>query len=211
MSKTKPITALYMRVSTTNQKHDRQRTILSEWAKNQRLRKGEFVWYSDKISGTTDAKSRNGLAKLLRDIDRGKVHTVVIERLDRLSRSTRGGLEILAKLADSGIRVVAVKQDIDFSGMMGTFLSTLFLALGQFEKSLLSERVKEGMRAAREIHGTHIGRPTNPKRYELVAKMKAKNMSVQEIATKLNIRRQSVYYLLSKAEGNLLQKSKEAA
>jgi len=109
----KPIVALYRRVSTKDQRHDRQRTILSDWMKSQRLRKGEYQWYSDKTSGRTDAKSRHGLARLLRDIDKGKVHTVVIERLDRLSRSTRKGLEILAELAGAGIQVVSVQQAID--------------------------------------------------------------------------------------------------
>lgn len=199
MSKTKPITALYMRVSTKDQKHDRQRTILNEWSKSQRLRKGEFAYYSDKIGGTTDSKSRNGLAKLLRDIDKGKIHTVAIERLDRLSRSTRKGLEILARLADSGIRVVSVQQNIDFNGQFGKFLSTLFLALGEWERDLLSARVREGMASAKE-NGKHIGRPRNPKRYEQVVKMRDKGMTVQQVADRLKVSRQSVYYLIDKAK-----------
>ena len=104
MSKTKPVTALFCRVSTERQRHDRQRTILSDWAKSQRLRVGQYRHYAEKRSGVSTAASRTGLSKLLRDVEAGRVHTVVVDRLDRLSRSTKAGLGILAQLADSGCR-----------------------------------------------------------------------------------------------------------
>ncbi len=207
MSKTKPVdakhlrqakTALFMRVSTERQKHDRQKTILSDWAKSQRLRQGQYAWYREKVSGSKETASRTGLSKLLRDVDAGRVHSVVIDRLDRLSRSTRKGLELLALLADQGCRVVAVQQQIDWNGSMGKFLATLFLALGEWEREQTRDRIIEGMAAARS-NGKHCGRPRNQKRYEQVAKMRASGMSVQQISERLGIKRQSTYYLLSQA------------
>ncbi len=202
MSKTKtgkPKTALFMRVSTERQKHDRQRTILGDWCRSQGLKAGSYAWYSEKVSSVAKTASRSGLSKLLKDVEQGKVHTVAIERLDRLSRSTRTGLEILQQLADSGCRVVAVRQNIDWNGSMGSFLATIFLALGQWEREQLSSRIREGVRSAKE-NGKHCGRPRNQKRYEQVAKMRASGMSTIQIGEKLNIKRQSVYYLLN--QGN---------
>ena len=193
MSK-KPITALFMRVSTARQKHDRQRTILSDWTKSQGLKPDAHQWYRETASAT--ARNRTGLAKLLRDVEAGKIHTVVFERLDRLSRSTRTGLEILQQLADSGCRVVAVQQGIDFNGSMGKLLATIFLALAEWERDLIGERITEGMRTAKE-NGKHVGRPRNSKRYEQVRKLRFDDhLSVSEIADKLGTTRQNVYYLL---------------
>ena len=81
---------------------------------------------------------------MLRAVERGSIDTVVVYRLDRLSRSTRGGLETLSKLADQQIRVVSVSQNIDFNGAMGKFLATLFLAIVEFERDTIVERIKDG-------------------------------------------------------------------
>lgn len=193
MSK-KQTTALFMRVSTKAQKHDRQRTILSDWIKTQGLKPDAHRWYRETVGA--NARNRSGLAKLLRDVEGGKVHTVVFERLDRLSRSTRKGLDILKQLADSGCRVVAVQQGIDFNGSMGKLLATIFLALAEWERDLIGERITEGMRTAKD-NGKHVGRPRDHKRYEQVRKLRFDDhLSVSEIAEQLKTTRQNVYYLL---------------
>lgn len=195
----KQVTALFMRVSTKDQKHDRQKTILGDWCRSQGLKSGAYRYYCEKVSGAKETASRSGLSALLRHVEQGQVHSVIVERLDRLSRSTRGGLEILQQLADAGVRIVAVKQSLDLSGAVGKFLSTLFLALAEWERTLLSERVSEGMETARR-NGKHVGRPRNPKRYERAQKMRSDGMSAVQIADKLKIRRQSVYYLLNEGK-----------
>jgi DNA invertase Pin-like site-specific DNA recombinase len=193
------VTALFMRVSTRDQKHDRQKTILRDWSHAQGLKEGSVRWYSEKISGAAAPSKRSALRALMRDVEAGRVHTVAVERLDRLSRSTRTGLQVLADLAAKGVRVVAIQQALDLSGATGKFLSALFLALGEWERDQLASRVKEGMEAAREA-GKHVGRPRDQRKYREVAKLRAEGYSVIQIADKMKISRQACYYLLNQSQ-----------
>ena len=100
---------------------------------------------------------------MLRAVERGSLETVVVYQLDRLSRSTRGGLETLSTLADQQIRVVSISQNIDFNGAMGKFLATLFLAIAEFKRETIVERIRDGLAAAK-ANGKQLGRPRNDKR-----------------------------------------------
>ena len=123
MKKPRPKLAAYLRVSTRDKQTTKsQRHSIREWARSQRIPLDSLKWYEDKVSGTK--AERPALGRMLRAIQRGAIDTVVVYRLDRLSRSTRGGLETLSQLADQQIRVVSVTQNIDFNGSMGTFLAT---------------------------------------------------------------------------------------
>lgn len=155
-------------------------------------------WYEDKLSGAK--AERPALNKMLRAVERGSLDTVVVYRLDRLSRSTRGGLETLSQLADKQIRVVSVSQNIDFNGSMGRFLATLFLAIAEFERETIVERIKDGLAAAR-ANGKQFGRPKNEKRLTEIRSMKAEGWSVVEIADEVGCSRQNVYKTLNPGGG----------
>jgi DNA invertase Pin-like site-specific DNA recombinase len=193
----KPKTAVYMRVSTNRQETDSQRSVLREYIRTHNLKPAEVVTYQDKLTGTNTKRPQ--LQKLLRDIDKGKIHTLIITRLDRLSRNLRDGLDILRKLTDKGIRIVACQQGLDFNGAMGKFLSALFLALSEYERDLTVARIREGLQARRE-KGLRLGRPRDDKKLAQVAKLHASGKGVSEIAQELNCSRQNVYSLLSRAK-----------
>lgn len=195
----KPATkiAAYVRVSTSDKQTTKsQRHCIPEWATANRIQPNQIRWFEDKLSGVK--AERPALNKMLRAVERGAIDTVVVVRLDRLSRSTRGGLETLSKLADHQIRVVSISQNIDFNGAMGKFLSTLLLAIAEFERETIVERIRDGLAAAK-ANGQVLGRPVNDKRHAQIAKLKSEGYSVIDIADELECSRQNIYRALKKA------------
>lgn len=188
----------YVRVSTTDksQTTKSQKHAIAQWAKSNHINPKEIKYFEDSISGET--QERPALTKLLWSIDHKRIDTLVVFRLDRLARNTRQGLELLANFGEKGIRVVSVSENIDFSNSTGHLIASILLSVASFERSILRERVTAGMSAAR-ASGIHIGRPRNPSKYQQVKAMRNKGLSVLEIADKLQIKRQSVYYLLKQS------------
>jgi len=109
----------YLRVSTADGKQTTasQKHAVRTWAKGQHVPAGELRYFEDRKTGAT--ADRPQLAKLLRAVERGRVDTVVVFRLDRLARNLRDGLTILSDLAERGIRVVSISENIDFGNSTG--------------------------------------------------------------------------------------------
>lgn len=195
--KPKPKVGMYVRVSTRDKQTTRsQRHALREWASAQRIPLDRIRWYEDKLSGAK--AERPALNKMLRAVDKGSLDTVVVYSLSRLSRSTMGGLKLLATLAEQQIRVVSTTENIDFNGSMGRFLATIFLAIGTMERETTVSRIRDGLAAAR-ANGKQLGRPRNEKRREQVHKMRDDGMSVADIADELGFSRQNCYRFLKQA------------
>ena len=86
------ITAIYVRCSTHQQKLDSQEDELKRWIEVHQPNK--IRWYRDKFTGKS--MSRPSMVKLIDDLHNGKIHTIVIWRLDHLGRTASG----LTKLFD---------------------------------------------------------------------------------------------------------------
>jgi DNA invertase Pin-like site-specific DNA recombinase len=190
-------TAVYMRISTDGkrQKHNSQKSVILDYLKTHGIKDNQVRWYADKVSGST--LNRPKLQSMMKAVMKGEVTTVIITRLDRLSRSVRDGLQTLHDLASRGIRVVAIQQQIEFNGAMGQFLATLFLAIAEFERDLIRSRIREGLQARRE-QGHKLGRKRNEKRLAEIKKLST-TMGVTALAKQLKCSRANVYSLLSRA------------
>jgi DNA invertase Pin-like site-specific DNA recombinase len=134
---------------------------------------------------------------MLRSIDRGAVDTLVVFRLDRLARSTRDGLKILADVADKGCRVVSVSENIDFGNSTGRLIASILLSVASFEREITVERIRAGITAAK-ASGKHCGRPRNDKRLTQIRTMFDSGMTAIAIAEKLGCTRSNVYFALDK-------------
>ncbi len=185
----------YLRVSTSEQDVKSQKEAVRQWAKSNHVPLPEIRFFEDKKSGVNT--DRPQLQKLIWAVDKGRVDTVVVFRLDRLARNLRQGLEILADLADKGIRVVSISENIDFGSSTGRLIASILLAVASFERDSIVERIKAGM-AASKANGKHIGRPQNRKHLEKIRKMRDDGISVIQISVKLNCSRQNVYAALAK-------------
>ena len=114
--------ACYVRVSTVGQNEAGQRREIERWLQGNGTDASSVRWYLDKSTG--DNLDRPGFENLQRDIFQGDIGTVVIWRLDRLSRTMRDGLNTLCDWCDRSLRIVSVSQQIDFNGTIGKMIAS---------------------------------------------------------------------------------------
>ncbi|MBD8555171.1 recombinase family protein [Rhizobium sp. CFBP 8762] len=151
-------TALYLRVSTPDQKPDLQYDGLHAYAERAEL---EIVGdYCDiAVSGRREGRPR--LNALMASVRNRQVDCVLVWKFDRFARSTRHLLIALEEFDHLGVRFISVQDQIDTASPMGRAMFTIIAAMAELESSLISERVTAGMQAARS-RGKHLGRPRLP-------------------------------------------------
>lgn len=137
----------YARVSTHDQTLDLQLDAL-EAAGCDRI-------FTDKgISAI--AKSRPGFEKATNCLRSGD--TLVLWKMDRAFRSLRHALDTLERFEQQGVHLNVLTEGIDSTTAMGRCFFQIRNAFSELERSLISERTKAGMEAARK-RGKRIGRP----------------------------------------------------
>lgn len=148
--------ALYARVSTCNGQQDPELQLreLREYARLRGLTiVGEHV---DRISGSKD--SRPALNQLMADAAQRKFDAVLVWKLDRFGRSLRHLVNALAELEAFGLSFISLRDYLDLSTPSGRLMFQIIGAMAEFERSLIQERVKAGLRNAR-AKGKRLGRP----------------------------------------------------
>jgi DNA invertase Pin-like site-specific DNA recombinase len=153
MKRTKRV-AIYARVSTSEQSSAPQENELREFAVNRGWEVAGV--YSDVISGAKD--SRPGLNQLMQDCRRRKVDLVSVWKFDRFARSLRHLVTALEEFKRLGIDFISATEGVDTTVPSGELVFQIFGAIAQFERALISERVKAGIAEARR-NGKHLGRP----------------------------------------------------
>lgn len=192
--------AVYIRVSTTGQNEAGQRAAITQWLTANGHAPDAAVWYTDKTTGAN--LDRPALDKLQKAIFAGQHHTVVLWRLDRLSRKMRDGINLLAEWCDAGVRVVSVTQALDLSGTVGKMIAGVLLAVGEMELEALKERQRVGIDAAKG-RGIYQGRKpgTTKARPARAAKLRDQGLTHHEIATALGVSRSTVIRYLAESKG----------
>jgi len=176
-------TALYLRVSTAEQKPDLQYDGLRGYA----VRAGLDVVldYCDvAISGRREGRPQ--LNALMTAARNHEIDCVLVWKFDRFARSTRHLLTALEEFDHLGVRFVSVQDQVDTESPMGRAMFTIIGAMAELESSLISERVAAGMRAA-EARGRHLGRPPMPRRIVGVIEKLASStdLSIRQIQKKI--------------------------
>ncbi|NLA43752.1 recombinase family protein [Candidatus Saccharibacteria bacterium] len=174
----------YARVSTQSQNLDRQIDVLKTYGgPDERL-------VVEKISGTT--KDRPELTKLQQFLRDGDL--LVIESLSRLGRSTKDLLAIIDHFEKQGVQVVSIKEQIDTRTPTGKLLTTVLMAMCQFERDIIVQRTQEGLTAAR-ARGRKGGRPplSQAQKKQALALYDSKQMSIKEICSATRMSQSSLY------------------
>ena len=193
--------AAYVRVSTAEQNTQSQVRELTRWFMGQGIEPPQIQWYIDKATGTK--LDRPEFDRLQRDVFSGEVETVVVWKLDRLSRSLSDGLRVLSDWCDRGLRIVSVTQQIDFNGTLGKLLAAVLLGVAEMEQETRRERQAAGIAAARE-RGAYMGRRPGSTRAkpERAMELREKGLMDGEIAEALGVSRRTVQRYLRIAEAN---------
>lgn len=136
--------AIYCRVSTEEQFVDKQEEICKEFCK----RHDYIVYkvYKDVISGWST--SRPMFNKLLEDMRKYNFDAIMVTKLDRLGRSLQHLLSLIDEFNRKGIKFIAITQNIDTTSAGGRLQMQIMGAFAEFERSIISERTKEGLRKA---------------------------------------------------------------
>lgn len=137
----------YCRVSTTEQREDRQIKLAEQLGIEQ---ENIFI---DKQSGK-DTK-RKELQRMI-DFSR-KGDTIYVESISRLARNTRDLLEIVEILKNKNVEFVSQKENIDTTTPQGRFMLTIFGAMAEIEREYILQRQAEGIEIAKS-KGVYKGR-----------------------------------------------------
>ncbi len=187
---------VYVRVSTAGQNIDGQKQEIERWLKGNGV--DGVRWYVDKATGTK--LDRPSFARLQKDIFNGEIKTVVCYKLDRLSRSLRDGINVLADWCDKGLRVVATSQQIDFNGSLGKMLAAVLLGIAEMEQEVRKERQAAGIAAAKG-RGVYFGRKagTTKGKPNRAKQLRDKGLNAGEIAQAMGVSERTVFRYLEAA------------
>lgn len=153
----------------------------------------------DQLSGAK--AERPGLHQALQYARAGD--TIVVWRLDRLSRSLKDLIEMVTLLESKGIGLKSLQEAIDTSSNSGKLIFHIFGALAEFERNLIRERTQAGLQAAR-ARGRKGGRPKslNKDKQALAVKLyDEKKHTVDQICEMMGISKPTLYKYIEAAKG----------
>lgn len=168
--------AVYLRVSTSEQSTDLQRTEILEYLKVRGWERP--VVFEDKATGTNG--KRPSLQEMLAKIRSGEFDIVICYKLDRLFRSLKDLILTLQFFSENGVEFVALKDNVDLTSPSGKLLTHILGAFGEFEASLIRSRVKSGLAEAKR-KGKRLGRPKHGSE-ELILELRTKGYIYKDIA-----------------------------
>ena len=188
--------AIYVRVSTGHQTHDSQLTELRAYCERRGWQNPKE--YADRVSGAKF--TRQGLDALMADVRRGRVDVVLWFKLDRMGRSLPHLAQLVGEMSAHGVALVCASQGIDTSNdnPAGRLQLNVLMAVAQFEREIIRERVMAGLAAAR-ANGVKLGRKaTLQDRAEEVRRLKREGLGVRAIAKALGMPPSSVSVILNR-------------
>jgi site-specific DNA recombinase len=99
---------------------------------------------------------RPALQRLISDVEAGRIDIVVIYKIDRLSRSLTDFVRLMDVFDKYGASFVSVTQTFDTSDSMGRLVLNILLTFAQFEREIMSDRVRD-KKAAMKAKGLYTG------------------------------------------------------
>jgi DNA invertase Pin-like site-specific DNA recombinase len=129
----------------------------------------------------------------------GKLARILVVKLDRLGRSLAHIAITIAELQSANVALICTSQCIDTStdNPAGRFQVSVLAAVAEFERGLIAERTKEGLRAVR-ARGVRLGRPPVASGLAAQARaLKAQGRSNRAVGRLLGVSHPTVAQLLS--------------
>jgi len=195
-------TAIYLRVSSKQQDHASQLPDLERWIAAQA---GSVVWYKDKFTGKT--MDRPGMDRLMDDLRAGKVERIVVWRLDRLGRTTRGLCQLFDELAERKVDLVSLKDGFSLASPAGRLHARILASVAEYETEVRAERVAAGQAVARR-KGKKWGGSKKGWRWKVtddqviaIREMWAAGKKIAHMARVTGLSRPTIYRVLEQRKG----------
>ena len=178
--------AIYTRVSTDNQTIENQLRELRQVAERRGWEVVE-VYNDAGISGAKGRAERPGLDLMLNDASRRKFDVVMAWAIDRLGRSLIDLLGTIQHLEAVGVDLYLDQQAIDTTTPMGKLVFQVTGAFAEFERSMIRQRVRAGLKRA-VARGAQLGRPKiNPALERKVQRQLEKGIGILKVAKSLGL------------------------
>lgn len=194
-------TALYLRVSSKQQDHASQLPDLERWVQ---AHDGEAIWYRDKFTGKT--MDRPGMEKLLAELRGGKVERIVVWRLDRLGRTTRGLCQLFDELTERKVDLVSLKDGFSLASPAGRLHARILASVAEYETEVRAERVAAGQAVARK-RGKKWGGSKKGWRWKVtdeqvtaIHEMQTAGKKISHIARVTGLSRPTIYRILAESK-----------
>jgi DNA invertase Pin-like site-specific DNA recombinase len=193
--------AIYARVSTTNHGQDTD-------VQTHELQ--DFCWHRGWTTaeeyvdvGISGAKERRpALDRLMIDARRRRFDVVVVYRYDRFARSLRHLINALEEFRALGIQFVSIHEGVDTSTPNGRLIFGIFASIAEFERELIRDRVRSGLRNAR-AKGRRLGRPRKFVDAGRIAVLRGQGLAWAKIADRLGLGEGTVRRAASASAKNL--------
>jgi len=181
----------YARVSTDDQNLELQLDALNQ--------AGCMRIFQDVTSGIKT--ERKGLSAALDFLRPGDV--LIVWKLDRLGRSLKHLIELVTKLEENDVGFCSLQESIDTTTNNGKLFFHLFGALAEFERGIIQERTKAGLKAAK-ARGKLGGRPRKMDKEKILmasALMQDDSIPVKEVCKRLGVSKATLYNYLKFVKG----------
>src|ERR1700704_5931202 len=187
--------AIYLRVSTDRQTTDSQAVGLREYC----ARRGwsDVTEFSDTASGAKF--SREGLDALSPNVRHHRIDAVIAYKLDRLGRSLPHLAQFIGEMTLHQVALIVPEHGIDHSASnpASQLQLNILMAVAEFEREIIRERVNSGLRAAK-ARGARLGRPsTLVKHLPRVQTLLRSGASISAIAREMGLAYSSAHKLAS--------------
>ena len=178
----------YARVSTEDQNTSLQLVALKK-------ARCKIVFKDEGISGATT--TRPALLRCLKKLEAGD--TLIVWKLDRLGRSLRDLITMLDDLRARKVRFCSLTEAIDTETPTGRAMWQMIGVLAELERSLISERPRAGVKAAR-ARGVKFGRKPKLRRQQIdhARKLIDNGERREDVAALFNVGRKTLYRALAK-------------
>jgi DNA invertase Pin-like site-specific DNA recombinase len=123
---------------------------------------------------------------LMNDAHRRKFDAVLVWKIDRFGRSLKHLVNSLAELGALGVAFVSFRDNLDLSTPSGRLMFQIIGAMAEFERALMQERVRAGIRNA-QAKGRRLGRPRVVVDVSRIASLRAQGRSWSQVRVELGV------------------------
>jgi DNA invertase Pin-like site-specific DNA recombinase len=138
------------------------------------------------VDAGESAKSldRPGMARLLALVDARKVDTVIIAKLDRLTRSVKDLAELLERFERRNVSLVSVADSLDTRSAAGRLVLNIMVSVSQWEREAIGERTRDAMHHKR-ANGQRVGNIPFGYRLAVDGRMLVEDAAEQDILARI--------------------------
>lgn len=195
--------AIYARVSTDSQTTENQKLELEQAVRNRGWK--VVAIYEDVMSGGKSRDERPGLDLLMQEATRGRFDMIASWSVDRIGRSLQDLITFLTEINKLKVQLYLHQQALDTTTPSGRALFGMLGVFAEFERAIISERVRAGQARAR-ANGARLGqKPIAPEKRKLFLERIACGDTPTEAAVLAGISRSTAYRFVRATKSDYLE------